>query len=255
MTGQSTAPPSWGKDPACWLCKMSAAVQVCIQWGLYEQPRPGGAHSLWHGVLPRVRSCADVRCAAVLQCVLLAGPATAASAAGFYGTLLQSKRWWADELEDEGVMRLALPSPVRPRIAACALGGTPRSVRVCPSGTPRSASVPFWQPTASPARLTSSVRARTTRGAQATTNGTWLATQAVASLVRAMVTRKDTWGQRYGVVPGYGINMQDGFEDTFTASSHARMLPPTPPPPPPTHLNRSLRTALCCTVVAPCLCF
>ena len=141
MTGQSTAPPSWGKDPACWLCKMSAAVQVCIQWGLYEQPRPGGAHSLWHGVLPRVRSCADVRCAAVLQCVLLAGPATAASAAGFYGTLLQSKRWWADELEDEGVMRLALPSPVRPRIAACALGGTPRSVRVCPSGTPRSVQV------------------------------------------------------------------------------------------------------------------
>ena len=45
----------------------------------------------------------------------------------------------------------------------------------------------------------------------------WLATQAIASVVRAMVTMKDTWGQRYGVVPGYGINMQDGgFEDVFS---------------------------------------
>ena len=32
-------------------------------------------------------------------------------AAGFYGTLLASKRWWAAELQDEGVMGLSLPSP------------------------------------------------------------------------------------------------------------------------------------------------
>lgn len=57
----------------------------------------------------------------------------------------------------------------------------------------------------------------------ASTNGSFLALQATASLVRAMVTRKDTWGQRYGVVPGYGINMQDGFEDTFTATVHAAL--------------------------------
>ena len=45
------------------------------------------------------------------------GPATAASAAGFYRTLLESKRWWAAELNAEGVMQLSLPSPA----ASCQL--------------------------------------------------------------------------------------------------------------------------------------
>ena len=27
------------------------------------------------------------------------------------------------------------------------------------------------------------------------------------------------WGPRYGVLPGYGIQMQNGFEDTFTATA------------------------------------
>ena len=57
----------------------------------------------------------------------------------------------------------------------------------------------------------------------ASTNGTWLKTQAVASVIRAMLTRKDTWGQRYGTTIGYGINMQDGFEDTFTTTVHAAL--------------------------------
>ena len=40
------------------------------------------------------------------------GPSTGpASPSGFYSTLLESKRWWAAELEDEGVMKLSLPSP------------------------------------------------------------------------------------------------------------------------------------------------
>ena len=43
-----------------------------------------------------------------------------------------------------------------------------------------------------------------------TTNGTYLKTQAVAGVVKAMITRKGTWHPRYGVNPGYGINMQDG---------------------------------------------
>ena len=42
----------------------------------------------------------------------LTGPTTVASAAGFYSTLLRSKRWWENELDNEGVMKLELPSPV-----------------------------------------------------------------------------------------------------------------------------------------------
>ena len=36
----------------------------------------------------------------------------------------------------------------------------------------------------------------------ASTNGTWLATQMVHNLVRGMITWHDTWGPRYGVLPG-----------------------------------------------------
>ena len=50
------------------------------------------------------------------------------------------------------------------------------------------------------------------------TNGTWLAMQAVHSVVRSMISREDTWHGRYGVLPGYGISLQDGFQDTFTAT-------------------------------------
>ena len=51
-----------------------------------------------------------------------------------------------------------------------------------------------------------------------TTNGTYLKTQSTASVIKAMITRKGTWHPRYGVNPGYGINMQDGFQDTFTTT-------------------------------------
>lgn len=53
------------------------------------------------------------------------------------------------------------------------------------------------------------------------TNGTFLLQQAKASIIRTMITRKDTWHPRYGVNPGYGINMQNGFQDTLV-TSHSR---------------------------------
>ena len=55
------------------------------------------------------------------------------------------------------------------------------------------------------------------------TNGTWLHLQAVHSIVRSMITRDDTWHPRYGVLPGYGVTLQDGFEDVFTATATAAL--------------------------------
>ena len=55
------------------------------------------------------------------------------------------------------------------------------------------------------------------------TNGTWLGRQAVHSIVRAMITRQDTWHPRYGVTPGYGQTMQDGFQDVFTSTAAAAL--------------------------------
>jgi len=79
-------------------------------------------------------------------------------ASGFYATLLESRRWWADELAGEGMMSLtSLPSP-------------------------------------------------------ATTNGTWLNMQARHNIILGMITWNDKWGPRYGVNPGYGITLQNGFE-------------------------------------------
>lgn len=98
----------------------------------------------------------------------LTGPAQSAAAAGFYGNLLENRRWWDAEMASEEMMQLSLPSP-------------------------------------------------------ASTNGTYLKTQAVASVIKAMITRKGTWHPRYGVNPGYGINMQDGFQDTFTTTAQAAL--------------------------------
>jgi hypothetical protein len=55
------------------------------------------------------------------------------------------------------------------------------------------------------------------------TNGTWLATQGVFALVRSMISRDDTWHPRYGVLPGYGISLQDGFQDVFTSTATAAL--------------------------------
>ena len=38
-----------------------------------------------------------------------------------------------------------------------------------------------------------------------------------------MISREDTWHPRYGVSPGYGISLQDGFQDTFTATATAAL--------------------------------
>ena len=34
-----------------------------------------------------------------------------------------------------------------------------------------------------------------------------------------MISRDATWHSRYGVLPGYGISLQDGFQDTNTATA------------------------------------
>lgn len=56
-----------------------------------------------------------------------------------------------------------------------------------------------------------------------TTNGTWLYNQATFSIVRSMISRDDTWHPRYGVLPGYGISLQDGFQDVFTSTATAAL--------------------------------
>ena len=38
------------------------------------------------------------------------GPISAPSAGGFYGSLLENRKWWGNELESEGMMALSLPS-------------------------------------------------------------------------------------------------------------------------------------------------
>jgi hypothetical protein len=38
-----------------------------------------------------------------------------------------------------------------------------------------------------------------------------------------MISREDTWHGRYGVLPGYGISLQNGFQDTFTATATAAL--------------------------------
>ena len=53
------------------------------------------------------------------------------------------------------------------------------------------------------------------------TNGTWLTQQSTFSMVRSMISRDDTWHPRYGVLPGYGVTLQDGFQDTFTSTATA----------------------------------
>ena len=54
-------------------------------------------------------------------------------------------------------------------------------------------------------------------------NGTWLVQQSVFSFVRSMISRDNTWHPRYGVIPGYGITLQDGFQDTFTSTATAAL--------------------------------
>lgn len=98
----------------------------------------------------------------------LTGPVNSTKAGSFYATLLENRRWWAAELEAEGMMQLRLPSP-------------------------------------------------------ATTNGTRLNEQMRHQIMMGMITWHATWGPRYGVLPGYGIQMQNGFEDTFTATAMAAL--------------------------------
>ena len=57
----------------------------------------------------------------------------------------------------------------------------------------------------------------------ASTNGTWLKTQAVHSIVRSMITRDKKWHPRYGTTPGFGMDFNDGLQDVFTATVTAAL--------------------------------
>ena len=57
----------------------------------------------------------------------------------------------------------------------------------------------------------------------ASTNGTYLYTQAVHSIVRSMISRQDTWHPRYGVNPGYGADALRGLPDVFTSTATAAL--------------------------------
>ena len=59
--------------------------------------------------------------------------------------------------------------------------------------------------------------------ALASTNGSWLWTQAKHALWRSMISRDNTWNPRYGIVPGYGISLQDGFQDTHCSTVTAAL--------------------------------
>eukprot|EP01052_Picozoa_sp_SAG31_P043889 SAG31_NODE_7464_length_1682_cov_2.217309_3_plen_242_part_01 len=55
------------------------------------------------------------------------------------------------------------------------------------------------------------------------TNGTWLKTQAIHSIVRSMITRQNTWEPRYGVCPGFGAPNFYGLQDVFTTTATAAL--------------------------------
>lgn len=57
----------------------------------------------------------------------------------------------------------------------------------------------------------------------AATNGSWLAQQAVQTIVRSMITRENTWHPRFGVKPGYGDIVHDGLLGVFTATATAAL--------------------------------
>ena len=55
------------------------------------------------------------------------------------------------------------------------------------------------------------------------TNGTYLKTQAVHSIVRSMITRQQKWHPRYGTRPGYGSDALHGLPDVFTSTVTAAL--------------------------------
>ena len=55
------------------------------------------------------------------------------------------------------------------------------------------------------------------------TNGTYLKTQAVAAIVRSMITRQNVWHPRYGTSPGLGDDNRDGLPEVFTSTATAAL--------------------------------
>ena len=99
---------------------------------------------------------------------LITGPVNASKPAGFYKNLLALSSWWTEQIDNEGMMQLSLPSPN-------------------------------------------------------STNGTYLKTQAIHSIVRSMITRQDTWHPRYGNTPGFGTDNMHGLPDVFISTATAAL--------------------------------
>ena len=57
------------------------------------------------------------------------------------------------------------------------------------------------------------------------TNGSHLVTQTQHNIINGMITWYDTWGPRYGVLPGYGIPLQNG-EHTYRMLLHSYATAP-----------------------------
>jgi len=57
----------------------------------------------------------------------------------------------------------------------------------------------------------------------ASTNGTYLKTQAVSSIVRSMITRDKKWHPRFGTTPGFGEDYHNGLMDVFTSTATAAL--------------------------------
>jgi hypothetical protein len=57
----------------------------------------------------------------------------------------------------------------------------------------------------------------------ASTNGTYLKTQAIHSIVRSMITRQGVFHPRYGTTPGFGTDSDHGLPDVFTSTATAAL--------------------------------
>jgi hypothetical protein len=55
------------------------------------------------------------------------------------------------------------------------------------------------------------------------TNGTYLRTQAVHSIVRSMITRQAVWHPRYGTTPGFGADNLHGLPEIYTSTAMAAL--------------------------------
>ena len=152
-------------------------------------------------------------------------PELMANASGFYGNMLKVKRFWDAELKAEGMMEVQLPATITTNGTWLAHQSVRQLRHSC--GTVSRA---FLGPVRSHAR-----RVACSIACPCLLDADWcLHSDVVAnfikfmclqvfSFVRSMISRDNTWHPRYGVIPGYGITLQDGFQDTFTSTATAAL--------------------------------